>query len=185
MKEFSFPMHVCVMLYSWLSKLDLAKSIIVDKNVNMRPDLETLAYSYIYLTWVSTGAISCVESGGHRRPNHHAQVGQTIFRSLEWIIGDRPGSADALFARRMHTKIPSFTEEFMQSTPLTRIRDIAHRNDIPQDLKREIKHTIQNKLHRNAGPEDLIASEALLQRIMSNKGVKFFKYHYKSTAKYH
>ena len=49
--------------------------------------------------------------------------------------------------------------------PLTRIRDIAHRNDIPQDLKREIKHTLQNKLHRNAGPEDLVATEAMLQRI--------------------
>jgi hypothetical protein len=30
-------------------------------------------------------------------------------------------------------------------------RDIAHRNDIPQDLKNEIKHTLQNKLHRSAG----------------------------------
>jgi hypothetical protein len=29
--------------------------------------------------------------------------------------------------------------------------DIAHRNDIPKDLKDEIKHTLQNKLHRNAG----------------------------------
>ncbi len=30
-------------------------------------------------------------------------------------------------------------------------RDIAHRNDIPQDLKQEIKHTLQNKIHRSAG----------------------------------
>jgi hypothetical protein len=30
-------------------------------------------------------------------------------------------------------------------------RDIAHRNDIPKDLKDEIKHTLQNKLHRSAG----------------------------------
>lgn len=34
-----------------------------------------------------------------------------------------------------------------------------------QDLKQEIKHTLQNKLHRNAGPEDLVAAEAMLQRI--------------------
>lgn len=30
-------------------------------------------------------------------------------------------------------------------------RDIAHRNDIPKALKDEIKHTLQNKLHRSAG----------------------------------
>lgn len=34
-----------------------------------------------------------------------------------------------------------------------------------QDLKQEIKHTLQNKLHRNAGPEDLVAAEAMLQRV--------------------
>ena len=154
---------------NWLSKLELAKNTIVDRSCNMRPPLETLAHAFIYLTWVSNGSISCVESGGHHRPNHHARLSQLIFRSLEWIIGERPGTPDALLARRMQTRIPSFTDEFMQSTPLTRIRDIAHRNDIPQDLKREIKHTIQNKLHRNAGPEDLAASESLLKRIMQDK----------------
>jgi phosphoglucan,water dikinase len=154
---------------NWLGKLEVVKSIIVDRQCNMRPPLDTLAYSFVYLTWVSNGSIRCVESGGHHRPNHHARLSQLIFRSLEWVIGERPGTADALFARRMQTRIPSFTDEFMQSTPLTRIRDIAHRNDIPQDLKREIKHTIQNKLHRNAGPEDLAASEALMKRIMNSK----------------
>ncbi|KAL0746792.1 hypothetical protein Bca101_028794 [Brassica carinata] len=62
------------------------------------------------------------------------------------------------------------TAEFTASVPLTRIRDIAHRNDIPHDLKQEIKHTIQNKLHRNAGPEDLIATEAMLERITETPG---------------
>ena len=38
-------------------------------------------------------------------------------------------------ARRMHTRLPSFSGEFRVSTPLTRIRDIAHRNDIPKELK--------------------------------------------------
>jgi phosphoglucan,water dikinase len=118
---------------------------------------------------VNNGSIRCVEGGGHHRPNHHARLSMMIFRSLEWIIGERVGTPDALFARRMQTRIPSFTDEFMQSTPLTRIRDIAHRNDIPQDLKREIKHTIQNKLHRNAGPEDLAASESLMRRIMEDR----------------
>ena len=40
-------------------------------------------------------------------------------------------------------RLPSFTEAFTASVPLTRIRDIAHRNDIPHDLKQELKHTIQ------------------------------------------
>lgn len=67
-------------------------------------------------------------------------------------------------------RLPSFTEAFTASVPLTRIRDIAHRNDIPSDLKAEIKHTLQNKLHRNAGPEDLVAAELMLQRITANHG---------------
>lgn len=48
-------------------------------------------------------------------------------------------------------RLPSFSGEFRQAVPFTRIRDIAHRNDIPQNLKHEIKHTLQNKLHSNAG----------------------------------
>jgi hypothetical protein len=34
----------------------------------------------------------------------------------------------------------------------------------------QIKHTIQNKLHRNAGPEDLVATEAMLAKITKNPG---------------
>ena len=54
-------------------------------------------------------------------------------------------------ASRLHARLPSISGEFRQSVPLTRIRDIAHRNNIPQDIKSEIKHTLQNKLHRSAG----------------------------------
>jgi phosphoglucan,water dikinase len=60
-------------------------------------------------------------------------------------------AASVMAARRMHARLPSISGEFRQSVPLTRIRDIAHRNDIPQDVKQEIKHTLQNKLHRSAG----------------------------------
>nr|CAB3448638.1 unnamed protein product [Digitaria exilis] len=77
---------------------------------------------------------------------------------------------DLLVIRKIHPCLPSFKSEFTASVPLTRIRDIAHRNDIPHDLKQEIKHTIQNKLHRNAGPEDLIATEAMLARITKTPG---------------
>lgn len=97
--------------------------------------------------------------------------------------------------RKIHPCLPSFKSEFTAAVPLTRIRDIAHRNDIPHDLKvmipfdcrvifirllathfifycqqQEIKHTIQNKLHRSAGPEDLVATEAMLTRITKNPG---------------
>lgn len=41
------------------------------------------------------------------------------------------------------SRLPAFAEEFTAATPLTRIRDIAHRGDIPHELKQEIKHTIQ------------------------------------------
>lgn len=43
-------------------------------------------------------------------------------------------------------------------------------NDIPKDLKAEIKHTLQNKLHRNAGPEDLHTTEAMLARVTAVPG---------------
>lgn len=58
-----------------------------------------------WLQWISTGAIPCVEGGGHFRPNRHAELSKIIFRSLEWVIGDETASKEAaLIARRMHTK---------------------------------------------------------------------------------
>jgi hypothetical protein len=54
-------------------------------------------------------------------------------RSLEWTIEDDhdPTRAATLLARKLSTRLPSFGEAFTQQVPLTRIRDIAHRNDIP------------------------------------------------------
>lgn len=46
-------------------------------------------------------------------------------------------------------RLPSFTEAYTASVPFTRIRDIAHRNDIPHDLKQvdslslPASHTLQ------------------------------------------
>eukprot|EP00741_Cyanophora_paradoxa_P004807 tig00000829_g4664.t1 len=37
--------------------------------------------------------------------------------------------------------------------------------DTPREFKLEIKHTLQNKLHRCAGPEDLVTSADILRRI--------------------
>lgn len=32
------------------------------------------------LQWMATGAIPCVEGGGHHRPNRHAELARTMFR---------------------------------------------------------------------------------------------------------
>jgi hypothetical protein len=241
---------------NWLAKLGVARRLLVDSAPRMRPDTEALAAALVYLSWVNSGAIPCVEGGGHHRPNHHARTAQAIFRSLEWAIEEDRSRGPAqlqqprlrsLLARRLHARLPSFDASFTQSVPLTRIRDIAHRGDIPhvrggnaarrkgpgvgvgwsgcgwtqegewfgdtgdpplqqtksgrtlhaaawlriflgapqhslrpptpyalpflpQELKQEIKHTLQNKLHRNAGPEDLVATQAMLERITARPG---------------
>ncbi|KAJ4872805.1 hypothetical protein Rs2_45532 [Raphanus sativus] len=130
-----------------------------------------LVFSAVYLKWINTGQIPCFEDGGHHRPNRHAEISRLIFRELENICSKKDATPEeVLVARKIHPCLPSFKAEFTASVPLTRIRDIAHRNDIPHDLKQEIKHTIQNKLHRNAGPEDLIATEAMLERITETPG---------------
>ncbi|PRW57887.1 water chloroplastic isoform A [Chlorella sorokiniana] len=157
---------------NWLSKLEVLKTLLVDQAPEMRPQLDAVAHAYIYIQWMATGAIPCVEGGGHHRPNRHAELARTMFRSLEWVIGEQGLSNPvvALVGRRLQSRLPSFTERFTQSVPLTRIRDIAHRNDIPKELKAEIKHTLQNKLHRNAGPEDLHTTEAMLARVTAVPG---------------
>ena len=62
------------------------------------------------------------------------------------------------------------------SVPLTRIRDIAHRNDIPQDLKNDIKHRLQNKLHRSADPGDLRTCEEIIARVRGGNYSGDFKH---------
>ncbi|XP_077226596.1 chloroplastidic phosphoglucan, water dikinase (ATGWD3) [Tasmannia lanceolata] len=155
---------------NWWRKLEVIRELL-EGNLEKADRLEGLIYSAIYLKWINTGQIPCFEDGGHHRPNRHAEISRLIFRELERIsYGKNASPQDILVIRKIHPCLPSFKSEFTASVPLTRIRDIAHRNDIPHDLKQEIKHTIQNKLHRNAGPEDLIATEAMLARITKNPG---------------
>ena len=158
---------------SWFEKLAaVANQIGIGREITR----EKLAVCATYLRWISTGTILCVESGGHRRPNGPAMVGRGIFISLEQIQGamyrhgTNLGEVERAVMRHIHPWLPSFDAEFTSSVPLTRIRDIAHRNDIPDELKKTIKHTIQNKLHRNAGPEDLITTEVVLERITARDG---------------
>lgn len=154
---------------NWWRKLDVIRELLTGDQVGTQ--LEVLIYSAIYLKWINTGQIPCFEDGGHHRPNRHAEISRLIFREIERMLyGKTASPLDILVIRKIHPCLPSFKSEFTASVPLTRIRDIAHRGDIPHDLKQEIKHTIQNKLHRNAGPEDLIATEAMLAKITKTPG---------------
>nr|CAD1823286.1 unnamed protein product [Ananas comosus var. bracteatus] len=155
---------------NWWRKLEVVCDLLVG-NSEEGQCLEALIYSAIYLKWINIGQIPCFEDGGHHRPNRHAEISRLIFRELERIYyGKNTSPQDVLVIRKIHPCLPSFKSEFTASVPLTRIRDIAHRGDIPHNLKQEIKHTIQNKLHRNAGPEDLVATEAMLARITKTPG---------------
>ncbi|GLJ26894.1 hypothetical protein SUGI_0526130 [Cryptomeria japonica] len=155
---------------NWWRKLEVVRDLLTSE-MGKTTRLETLINVAIYLKWINTGQIPCYEDGGHHRPNRHAEISRLIFRELERISTESSTTAkEILVIRKVHPCLPSFKSEFTASVPLTRIRDIAHRNDIPHDLKQEIKHTIQNKLHRNAGPEDLIATEAMLARITRKPG---------------
>ncbi|KAI4326410.1 hypothetical protein MLD38_031729 [Melastoma candidum] len=156
---------------NWWKKLEIVRELLVESLQDGGDPLGALVCSSIYLKWINTGQIPCFEDGGHRRPNRHAEISRLIFRELERIACKKGASPkEVIVARKIHPCLPSFKAEFTASVPLTRIRDIAHRNDVPHDLKQEIKHTIQNKLHRNAGPEDLVATEAMLARITKNPG---------------
>lgn len=115
----------------------------------------------IYLRFLGTGEASCQEDGRHFRPNHHAQAAMHI----EAALAQRQTPDNAWLLRKIYPWLPSHEAEFRHREPLTRIRDIAHRNDIPHALKQEIKHRLQNKLHRCAGPEDLKTSADILKRI--------------------
>ncbi|NTU43217.1 MAG: sugar phosphate isomerase/epimerase, partial [Nitrospirales bacterium] len=125
------------------------------------PAPEKLIAIAAYLRFIGTGELPCQEDSHHYRPSHHARVAEEIHEILAGISDP----ALSLITRKIYPWLPSYNESFKRAEPLTRIRDIAHRNDIPQELKREIKHTLQNKLHRCAGPEDLQTSGAILAKI--------------------
>jgi phosphoglucan,water dikinase len=160
---------------SWRQKLQMVERLICDNGA----DVDSLAYVTVYLFWISVGAIACVEDGTHYRPNHHAGSAERMFGAIEAAErfadelthrGEHHGSRELrALIRRLHPRLPAFTAEFTQSVPLTRIRDIAHgkgdEHGKCREVRQEIKHTIQNKLHRCAGPEDLVATEAMLAKL--------------------
>ena len=55
--------------------------------------------------FISTGAIECVEGGGHYRPNKHAELSRDIFKALERLLEKRDTAQEVrLLARKTHTK---------------------------------------------------------------------------------
>jgi len=144
---------------SWREKLDFVRALLGREEPALTAD--QLIDIAIYLRFLGTGEIACAEDGRHFRPAHHARIASDIHQRLTRLTTPE----NAFIVRRIYPWLPSSAANFQRPEPLTRIRDIAHRSDIPQDLKREIKTTLQNKLHRCAGPEDLATSSALLERI--------------------
>ena len=153
---------------SWREKLDVVRDLLAQSTSPRHPGAshpapieERLADIAIYLRFLNSRQIPCEEDGRHFRPSHHARTALQIQQQLARITVP----ANAFLIRKIYPWLPSTAEPFQRAEPLTRIRDIAHRNDIPSELKGEIKRTLQNKLHRCAGPEDLATSQALLDRI--------------------
>jgi phosphoglucan,water dikinase len=142
---------------SWRQKLESVRELLTQDGLS--PD--QLVDIAIYLRFLGTGEIPCVEDGRHFRPAHHARIASQVYQRLNRL---RTANHEFIL-RKIYPWLPSSAPTFQRAEPLTRIRDIAHRNDITPDLKREIKTTLQNKLHRCAGPEDLGTSSALLARI--------------------
>lgn len=144
---------------SWREKLEALRSLLSATSEPL--DDGKLAVLAVYLRFLHLGQIPCAEDGRHFRPGHHARLALEIRQAL----ARRTTPAQAWLVRKILPWLPSSSPTFRTAEPLTRIREIAHRNDIPVPLKQEIKHSLQNKLHRCAGPEDLATSRALLERI--------------------
>jgi len=144
---------------SWREKLEAVRVLLSAQSGPLTE--EQWADLAIYLRWLRQGQVRCEEDGRHFRPGHHAGIAERIRELLDQLAGPE----HAFLLRRIYPSLPSSAPAFRSAEPLTRIRDIAHRNDIPADLKREIKHSLQNKLHRCAGPEDLVTATRLLEKV--------------------
>ena len=117
---------------SWREKLDLVLGLLAAEDGP--PTTEQLVEIAIYLRFLGTGAIRCAEDGRHFRPAHHARIALRIQERLAKLTTPD----NAWIVRKIYPCLPSSAQSFRRAEPLTRIRDIAHRNDIPSELKREI-----------------------------------------------
>jgi len=142
---------------TWKQKLELINNILHSTELENKE----LAAIGGYLQLINNGQIKCDENGQHFRPNHHAGLALNIYKLLTGKINKE----NSFLIKIILKNLPSFSSKFQASVPLTRIRDIAHRGDIPKELKLEIKTTLQNKLHRNASPEDLVTAKNILAKV--------------------
>jgi len=150
---------------SWRQKLEFVRNLFYEQNAASEagfemknPSTDNLACIAIYLHFLGTNQIECFEDGRHYRPNHHSNLASDIDKALD---GVPLAPSNAYVIRKIRPLLPSYSSAYTASVPLTRIRDIAHRSDIPKDMKDDIKHNLQNKLHRCAGPEDLVTAERI------------------------
>ena len=98
---------------------------------------EGLAIISAYLYFINTGQIKC-EDHGHHRPCHQANLAYSMFKVMDQELtqlNSETSKSNCHIIRLLKTQLPSFADQFTVSVPMTRIRDIAHRNDIPQELK--------------------------------------------------
>lgn len=160
---------------TWREKLSFTCELINTYDSN--DQIISLIATFLY--FVNSGQIKCSEDGTHYRPNHSAKHAFNIFKKLYKKIFFNSEKIEqnsfSIIARSILRNLPSFDEQFMVQVPLTRIRDIAHRSDIPHELKQEIKHKLQNKLHRNASPDDLIVCEYFINKIKNGNYSEDFK----------
>ena len=129
--------------------------------------MQCLASVSIYLAFLSSWKLACEEDGGHHRPNHHASEARRLDAALSNLTKDAENIQRNVpcIVRRIYPLLHSYIDKFTVAVPLTRTRDIAHRSDIPHDIKQQINHSLQNKLYRCAGPEDLETSRRVLEQL--------------------
>jgi phosphoglucan,water dikinase len=72
---------------SWRQKLEVVDSLI---GAGGRADSDALAYCAVYLAWIGSGAIRCVEDGSHHRPCRHAELARSIFIAVDNLQVRRP-----------------------------------------------------------------------------------------------
>ncbi|RYQ86013.1 hypothetical protein Ahy_B10g105665 [Arachis hypogaea] len=77
---------------------------------------------------------------------------------------------EVLEIRKIHPCLPSFKAEFTNDIPCDlKVVFLQYlKYVIPFQFNLQIKHTIQNKVHRNGGSEDLVATKAMLAKITKN-----------------
>ena len=108
---------------NWKQKLELVKNVLE----NIELENNELAAVGGYLQLINNGQIVCEESGPHFRPTHHAKLALDIHTHLVKKISKE----NSFLIKIILKNLPSFSSKFRSDVPLARIRDIAHRNDIP------------------------------------------------------